>query len=144
MKDEAALAIEYNFYLAIHHIERLLHIGMDMGYGSLAFLERGLDPVHLQQGGHGDRHIDRSGELALEMRVVAAVAGDGAAAFALEFSGFFQKRVHSARVIVEELLDLHFGAQVTHREVIRPGVADIAGHLGEPGRWGDDAERITA
>ena len=38
---KGVLAIEYDFYLAIHHIECLLHIGMDMGYGYLSFLEGG-------------------------------------------------------------------------------------------------------
>ena len=38
---EGVLAIEYDFYLAIHHIERLLHIGMDMGGSDFAFLKGG-------------------------------------------------------------------------------------------------------
>ena len=38
---EGVLAIEYNFYLAIHHIECLLHIWMDMGCSYFAFLEGG-------------------------------------------------------------------------------------------------------
>ena len=38
---EGVLAIEYDLYLAFHHIECLLHIGMDMGGSYFAFLEGG-------------------------------------------------------------------------------------------------------
>ena len=48
---EGVLAIEYDFYLTFHHIECLLHIGMDMCGCDFSFLEGG--DCYLGEGAAG-------------------------------------------------------------------------------------------